>query len=411
MKEVKIVAMVDGEVAVIGKCHPGQARMMKKSGIGKWKDGKVWLQSASDMEVPQDPDGSMVNVHVEGADPKKVLETIKQALERSGKEWPFPQAQTSAPRPVAPYVDWLAEDVKEIDPEGLLIVRDIKHGPKNETAATILGFVDFTREFVARKIAGHKTFLVEDPRDQEFGFVDENDGDVFVVRMRDFEWGRVHLDIREEWLEPLGLTISEYISKCRDHKGREEVFGGYALMNTPEWEVLPEPEVTLDSLWESAPENHPSNERMPASMPVLIPRGRFPGWTPFRYPDCREQLPVFDLLGNPYPCLDVKEGTMEEIRLQGVEGEIPLMVPVLSYEGATGVFRRVRDRLLMVWDVSRDGWEEAVLQEDSTYQLLMAGRAIDSWRRGDGTFEALAPSSFEDQVAAAEVRVQELLGS
>ena len=102
---------------------------------------------------------------------------------------------------------------------------------------------------------------------------------------------------------------------------------------------------------------------------------------------------------------------MEEIRLQGVEGEIPLMVPVLSYEGATGVFRRVRDRLLMVWDVSRDGWEEAVLQEDSTYQLLMAGRAIDSWRRGDGTFEALAPSSFEDQVAAAEVRVQELLGS
>ena len=43
MKTVKMVAVIDGEEVSIGKCHPGQARIMQKQGMAEWKDGKLLL--------------------------------------------------------------------------------------------------------------------------------------------------------------------------------------------------------------------------------------------------------------------------------------------------------------------------------------------------------------------------------
>lgn len=45
MKTLKMVAVVDGKMTDVGRCHPGQARIMQKNGLAAVREGKVWLLS------------------------------------------------------------------------------------------------------------------------------------------------------------------------------------------------------------------------------------------------------------------------------------------------------------------------------------------------------------------------------
>jgi hypothetical protein len=53
-KTVKLVAVVDGEPTPVGRCHPGQARILQKQGLAEWKEGKLWLAGPPDTFVYED---------------------------------------------------------------------------------------------------------------------------------------------------------------------------------------------------------------------------------------------------------------------------------------------------------------------------------------------------------------------
>ena len=44
-KAIKMVAVVDGEEIVVGRCHPGQARLLRKNGLAVWAQDKIILTS------------------------------------------------------------------------------------------------------------------------------------------------------------------------------------------------------------------------------------------------------------------------------------------------------------------------------------------------------------------------------
>jgi len=42
-KTMKLIALVGGEEVIVGRCHPGQARILRKAGMAEFDKGKVVL--------------------------------------------------------------------------------------------------------------------------------------------------------------------------------------------------------------------------------------------------------------------------------------------------------------------------------------------------------------------------------
>ena len=49
-----MLAVVDGEQVEVGRCHPGQARLLRKNGLAEWKDGKILL-ATRDEALSEEP--------------------------------------------------------------------------------------------------------------------------------------------------------------------------------------------------------------------------------------------------------------------------------------------------------------------------------------------------------------------
>ena len=159
-KNVKLVALVGGEEVVVGRCHPGEARILRKQGLAEWKKNRLVLLGTLNRE--EVPNWREVDAVPEGWEPDGVYH---KALELPGT--------------------WEQEAI-EIDPERILSLGGrFVVGTWNREAIVPAEefFCESLSEWVTKaqkaREAEHDLLLCDDPMRRMFGFLDEEEGVIY----------------------------------------------------------------------------------------------------------------------------------------------------------------------------------------------------------------------------------------
>jgi hypothetical protein len=359
---VKMIAVVDGKETVVGRCHPGQARILRKQGLALWDRNRVVLQ-----RPPAAPTGETtvaISVPADRAD--VVRETVNEVLqERWPPEgvalpegWEFHQSEENPGvrcirHPVGNFRSSkhmqriLADDIAEANADGLLT--NDRENPKTHKCST---GEEYLREVAFRRDAGHEIDCADNPRSRVVGFIDVTDNLVFEVNL---------------------TTLKESGQDVRKHFVTAEA--RRALLGVEEQqspEHLTEDEIAV--LWESAPVSPlnasvgqpihneetgrieiPINGIDPMRVAEIAGRAvvgrpprplkarRITDWTFFQWPRDHRAIVVYGEDNTPEPNPDGEKG-----------GPFPF----------TGYYRRVGNRLFRMfpgdarWDVSEMNPEE-----------------------------------------------------
>jgi len=192
---IKMIAVVDGKETTVGRCHPGQARILRKQGLAEWKDGKLVFQQAP--STPPDAVGVLerVEAHSEPI-PIERLEAALDNVQRRGKidrnklremGWKgtqnFERSLDECPtRQLAQ--EALTEACEEVDPEHLVTGVCLQPGgvASQSPAVTVIRSAtleDYLNEIYTRREAGHALWAYEGPN--HLGFTDLEDEVSFEV--------------------------------------------------------------------------------------------------------------------------------------------------------------------------------------------------------------------------------------
>jgi len=358
---VKMIAVVDGKEQTVGRCHPGQARLLQKQGLAEWRDGKVWFKAPPAAEEPSlqnapIPDDKRVSIHNVGTATFRI--TTEKLSPPANDEWKpemFGMSVESSPI-IKLSREALAEEISEIDPEGLL-----KGDPFPMTTYLLDSLRQYCMEIAERVAAGHELHCCDDPMVRTIGFADYTESVLFEIPLT------ILKGAPDSALSPLG-DPEEVRDAFRSPSGRSRLLG-----NTPE-EFGPGPDMnfeeieTLRNLWESAPEEHPANAKVEfhSRRGLLERRGHMKqwvspwmrrhvpkvlGWRKIYWPEEEDFAMVQDKDGNPYP--------KDTFRDQDDLSEV--------------AFRREGDRLHRVfWSphTKQATWDQSILEEDGTYRVL-----------------------------------------
>ena len=218
-KTIKLVALVGDEEVSVGRCHPGQARILRKNGFAEWKKDHLLL--------------------VGGTPPVLKAKLSPEDIEEFKKQWEAAQADPSGfvlvtegwsnggiyQRGFEVSHSW-KEEVEDIDPEGLLLVQENSWFPgqgyrteafRNPDEILSASLKEWVTEAKNRVAAGHTLLLADDAKRRLLGFVDDEDDKVFylpLIRIKsapDKEWEsirvlRENFATREGRMEVLGIT-------------------------------------------------------------------------------------------------------------------------------------------------------------------------------------------------------------
>ena len=206
-KAIKMVAVIDGEEISVGRCHAGQARILRKKGLADWKDGKIVFKSPKVVvRHPHVPDGWAPHHHV--------------IYERK------PDGTLNS------YMSGLLKELEaEIDPDGELL---------NPTYVPLTSFKCETLEewcvaLAAAKGKGHDLMSLDDPHRRMIGFIDHTDDTLFEVGLSTLKRDRADADA----VAPLGITLEEFNSQIRTQAGRQR------MIRTPIADEQPDPNFVL----------------------------------------------------------------------------------------------------------------------------------------------------------------------
>lgn len=427
MKTLKLVALIDGEETDVGRCHPGQARIMQKKGLADFRDGKLYLRET----VPPVDNGN-IHINVEGMDPMGVLHTVNEALRASyplGRQVvgegdppasPFVAVEDGVvpvfkPRPYRPApIDEAALEEAGVEPgEWMDVVKErAKHDEVKDVWMHQLS--DLLRAYRQRIALGHRCYAHDDMWNRHVGFVDEATSEFCYVTITELKEARLY---RAD-AEPFGIPAAEIVAAFKTVDGRTRLFGvsdlGDANVPPPdddiEWDPAPvqleEPEVPVglhNLLDESLPppltpdetvaERAERKRAVSAASPVVLTSAH--GWTHFAWPDAYPAIPVttLDPDGNvvPFPTPPPPNP-----RPLGRTGFVVRDLP----EVRTGVYKRAQGRLYRVW-TDGSGWDVSVLQEDGTYRHESSHTSLDVIEEFSGKRD-FAAAGFRAQLDAAE---------
>jgi len=190
-KSVKMVAVIGDEEVVVGRCHPGQARILRQAGMADWKKNRLLLKSAPGADAVQDIEKILgLDSNLER---QKMLkdQALKKVLgENLDESWtpdrwrqagPFGKADDLSSK----WTESLKDILGNADAEEVIDVfsgaarRQL--GPTHR-CDTLLAWGMRCLELRA---AGHDLYAYDDPRRLALGFVDASDGNTcyeFSVR-------------------------------------------------------------------------------------------------------------------------------------------------------------------------------------------------------------------------------------
>lgn len=305
MKTIKLVTVVDGEPVTVGRCHPGQARILQKQGLAEWKDGKLWFKTpfpAVRENFVIEDGGIRVEISKEEWDARGLsvsqTRTIEEIRDTTGKVVELKAVPGSTETTVkwkdnAPvsWADWMngdgrkmfEDELAEIDPDGLVQGSNRPY-PEHHTCVS-LG--EWFKQIMERRKLGHELGVADDPRCRTLGFIDVNDNLVFTIglsalkRATDEDYMVLgHPEEVREWM--------------RTAEGRCQIVGDDLMMGCLDPLRENDPEVPED-LWESPPPHplvkDPSFLHLRRMLPPLA------NWGTFKWPEDREVILL--LTGDP----------------------------------------------------------------------------------------------------------------
>lgn len=139
-QSVKMVYVVDDVEKNVGRCHPGQARLLQKAGVAEFRDGKLYLKDA--------PRNS--NLVASKADEGWTSESYQ-------KRWIPP------------------EDFDDIEAIQRELWGDSLWVSPSYTRIDCSTFAQWMLEIEVRRAAGHELHPYDDPRNRLLGFLDYTD--------------------------------------------------------------------------------------------------------------------------------------------------------------------------------------------------------------------------------------------
>lgn len=253
MKTLKMIALFEGEEVVVGRCHPGEARILQKKGLADWKEGKVVFK---DIPLWASKPGD------------EVVSGVLKMMDS-----PPPEALPSRHYDFKGLPD---ADRTEIDPERLL--DPAYHHPKTIFCGTAQQWCD---QLAARKQAGHELVAFDNPMSRCIGFLDYTEDSCW-------ELGIVHIKgAKDEEFASLGKpeTVRELL---RTWDGRREIVGSNSIFDNSV-----DPGEPPADLWEVPEVPFPKTPRHPFSHV-----SRVPGWGTFHWPAEQDVIEIHDDKGD-----------------------------------------------------------------------------------------------------------------
>jgi hypothetical protein len=238
-KSIKLVALVGDEEFVVGRCHPGQARILRKNGLAEWKKDHLVLLGAQPPLKGPSIAGEIEKVRA--LLPKDRLKSVADMYGQAEQPW-----QSYGIHQKALGIDdtsWIPE-AAEIDPEGLLMTFEWSgsnrppYGTQERMDPTEIRcetFADWVREAITRRDAGHDLLMADDPKRMMLGFVDDSTNEALYAPIRKMKMAQ------EADLEDLGVSLEE----LRTQEGRAALLG----LVHEEWTPITEPDPDLESIW------------------------------------------------------------------------------------------------------------------------------------------------------------------
>jgi hypothetical protein len=220
-KSIKLVTIVGDEEVVVGRCHPGQARILRKAGMAEWKkDRLVLLQGPSTSEFGKEDSNWKGRSFPDWESAGAFLKSLK--------------FQNSS---------WQGE-IEEIDPEGELMAsawdmpgynQEGRLKPEEVVCETLSEWVG---EAVRRRKAGHFLLESDAPKRLMLGFVDDDDNKAFYLGLRKLKTAG------ERDLAEFSLTVAE----IGTNEGRRKLLGLDPEDVRPSYTAV-EPDPELEALW------------------------------------------------------------------------------------------------------------------------------------------------------------------
>jgi hypothetical protein len=177
-KTIKMIAVVDGNEVSVGRCHPGQARLLRKYGMADWDKGRILLpQSLESLAPPKSSGVLMRDLGLQG----------------------FTTVGPARPPVQAPHIGWrpdgwqkklrlgnpeVAKLLAELDLEGQVDLSRSNKGPEMQRCESMAAWL---LEIPSRRGAGHTLFCCDDPRRMVMGFLDDTTDEYLGVGLRQFK--------------------------------------------------------------------------------------------------------------------------------------------------------------------------------------------------------------------------------
>tara|TARA_R110000824_G_scaffold95253_3_gene229130 strand:+ start:1489 stop:2598 length:1110 start_codon:yes stop_codon:yes gene_type:complete len=208
-KTIKIVARMGGEDVLVGRCHPGQARILRKNNMADFDKGVLVLRAV--------PPASIVRV-----DEQKIPEG-----------W-APTGNRMYTKEFKECGSWKDEN---IDPEGLL-GSDRPH-PVEKQVDSLEAWVN---EIKVRRAAGHFMIPADDPMRRMLGFVDDEANEWVGLGLSAMKVG-LDLSAMKRTSNDTFEGADVVREACRTYAGRYQLVSGVPLPSEDDKEAARQAEL------------------------------------------------------------------------------------------------------------------------------------------------------------------------
>lgn len=206
-KSVKMLASVGGELSVVGRCHPGEARLLRKNGLAEWKDGAIIL-----------------NLQGPGQEAK-----VRRILEGEVKACTFPS-----------YHEGLTEEqglkIKQSNFGFFLVTDEGAPVPVPAEERTVGSVKEWFEELAARRTAGHELDTCDDPKARMMGFVDDTTNEILMLPLTKIKMMK---DSDLEGMSAFGYDVNDVRELFRTTVGRNLLIGKTITLTMMEEDMAP----------------------------------------------------------------------------------------------------------------------------------------------------------------------------
>lgn len=197
-------------MSVVGRCHPGEARLLRKNGLAEWKDGAIIL-----------------NLHENATLPGKVIEA-RRILEGEVKVCTFPSY----------HADLAEEQGLKVRDLGwsFLVTDEGAPDPVPAKERTVGSVKEWFEELVARRTAGHELDTCDDPYTRMMGFVDDTANEILMLPLTKI---KMMQDADVEGMRAFGYDVEDVRELFRTTVGRNLLVGKTITLTMMEEDMAP----------------------------------------------------------------------------------------------------------------------------------------------------------------------------